>query len=513
MTDKPFRITIVGGGTAGWLSAAFLSQQLPITSGRKIDITLVEASDIPTVGVGEATVPSLRETLAACGITEIDFLKSCGATFKHGIKFVNWRQSQADNMGEAYFHPFGAPLKVGTIDPIRAWSKLAADQRGEIADIFSVQSEMAEMGRAPKHLKDRPYDGALSYAYHLDAGKFAEYLKQRFRAQGIKHVIGKVAEVRYESGSENIASLVLEDSTSLTADLFIDCTGFAARLINSNKSNTFIDKTGILFVDRAVTTRMETNDINDINGYTTCTAQSAGWIWDIVLQNRRGVGHVYSSKHIDDLQAKKELATYLGIPHHELETRKLDMRIGYHENQWRGNCVAIGLASGFLEPLESTGIYLTEMANWALAEMLPRFMGGHAPQTQFTNVMTHHYENIVDFLKLHYAISERRDSAFWRDNANPDTWPETLKNNLSAWQNDVPSVYDFGRAIQCFSATNYQFILYGMGWKGHDTAVPLKPSTKNLLDQLVLRRSRLKEFVLRDTLQNADIFTNIKSQT
>ena len=509
MTDKPFKIIIVGGGTAGWLSAAFLSQQLPLTSGRDIQITLVEASDIATVGVGEATVPSLRDTLAACGISEIDFLTSCGATFKHGIKFVNWRQPPEENSGESYFHPFGAPLKVGAVDSLRAWSKLPRDKRGNIADIFSVQSEMAEMGRSPKHLKDRPYDGALSYAYHLDAGKFAQYLKQRFRAQGVRHIIGKVAEVDYNPSTEIISALILDDGTKLTSDLYIDCTGFAARLINSDKQNPFIDKTDVLFVDKAVTTRLPTKGIASINGYTTCTAQSAGWIWDIVLQNRRGVGYVYSSKHISDVQAKTELASYIGQSEDALETRTLNMRIGYQQHQWRGNCVAIGLASGFLEPLESTGIYLTEMANWALADMLPRFMSGHNPQAQYTDAMVHHYENIVDFLKLHYAISERRDTPFWRDNTNPDTWPETLKANLKAWENDVPSVYDFGRSIQCFSATNYQFVLYGMGWRGHEEPNALTDQTKNLLEQLAVRRSRLKEFVLHDTLPNSDIFAAI----
>ena len=509
MSAKDFKIIIVGGGTAGWLSAAFLSQQLPISSGRNIQITLIEASDIPTVGVGEATVPSLRETLAACGISEVDFLKSCGATFKHGIKFVNWRKTPQDEVGESYFHPFGAPLQVGSVSPLRAWSKLSPEIRGNIADLFSIQSEMAETGRAPKHMKDRPYDGALSYAYHLDAGKFAEYLKQRFRAQGVNHIIGKVAKVDIQPDSDNIRSLEMEDGTTHSADLYIDCTGFAARLINADKQNEFIDKTDVLFVDRAVTTRLPTKGISSINGYTTCTAQSAGWIWDIVLQNRRGVGHVYSSKYIDDTQAKSELAAYLKCDEDELETRKLNMRIGYHQKQWRGNSVAIGLSSGFLEPLESTGIYLSEMANWALVDLLPRFMAGGNPQAQYSQAMSHHYENIVDFLKLHYAISGRRDSDFWRDNTDLNTWPNTLKHHLESWQNDVPSVYDFDRSIQCFSATNYQFVLYGMGWPGHDQPSDMNETTKALLEQLAIRRSRLKEFVLRDTVSNSEIFGSI----
>jgi tryptophan halogenase len=432
MTDKPFKIIIVGGGTAGWLSAAFLSQQLPMMSGRDIQITLVEASDIPTVGVGEATVPSLRETLAACGISEIDFLTSCGATFKHGIKFVNWRQPPKENSGESYFHPFGAPLKVGAVDPLRAWSKLPQDKRGNIADIFSVQSEMAEMGRAPKHIKDRPYDGALSYAYHLDAGKFAEYLKQRFRAQGVKHIIGKVAEVDYNPSTENISALTLDDGTKLTSDLYIDCTGFAARLINSDKQNPYIDKTDVLFVDKAVTTRLPTKGTASINGYTTCTAQSAGWIWDIVLQNRRGVGHVYSSKYISDAQAKTELASYIGQSEDALETRTLNMRIGYQQHQWRGNCVAIGLASGFLEPLESTSIHLIQEGITALIELFPDKACHTSDADEYNRRMDLNFDRVRDFLLLHYVATQRDDSPMWNYFRNM-VLPESLQEKIDAW--------------------------------------------------------------------------------
>ncbi len=508
MSTEPFKIIIVGGGTAGWLSAAFLSHQLPLTSGRKIDITVIEASDIPTIGVGEATVPSLRQTLAACGISEFDFLTSCEATFKHGIKFVNWRETP-DGLEDSYFHPFGDPIKVGAIDPVRIWSKLDPETRGQFADVFSVQSEMAQSGRAPKHLKDRPYDGALAYAYHMDAGQFGAYLKKRFRAQGVNHIIGKVSEVQKKTGSDDIQRLKMEDGSSHSADLYIDCTGFAARLINSDKQNKFTDKTDVLFVDRAVTVRLEHDGVKDINGYTTCTAQTAGWIWDISLQKRRGIGHVYCSKYIDDDSAAAQLADYIGKPLDELNTRKLDMRIGYHSQQWRGNCVAVGLASGFLEPLESTGIYLTEMANWALIDLLPRFMAGESPQDHFSQTMGHHYENIVDFLKLHYAISGRQDSAFWRDNTDPKTWPKNLKAQLKSWQNDAPSVYDFGRSIQCFSATNYQFVLFGMGWKGHDSPSAPTEFTRSMMDELSLRRERLKQHVLADTLPNSEIFVTL----
>ena len=501
-------IVIVGGGTAGWLTANFLAQQLPLNTGLLVEITLIEASDIPTIGVGEATIPSLRETLAACGINEVEFLRSCDATFKHGIEFIQWRKEPGNAKGESYFHPFGAPLKVGTIDPVRQWTALQPDERGAFADVFSVQAEMARSGRSPKHIKDAPYDGALAYAYHLDAGKLAEMLKQRSRRKSVQQIIAKVERADIGSG-DKIECLHLDDGREIKADLFIDCTGFAARLINSDKSNKFHSKSPELFVDRAVTTRIPHNGISDINGYTRCTAQTAGWIWDIALQERRGVGHVYSSRHMDDDEARLTLADYVGMPVSEIETRKLDMRIGYHTQQWRGNCVAIGLSSGFLEPLESTGIYLIEMANWALIELLPRYLSGADPQTHYDRIMTNHYENIADFLKLHYCISSRRDSLFWVDNSNPETISKTLRKNLENWQENPPSIYDFDRTTQCFSATNYQFVLYGMGWAGHRSPRKITSQTQKLLEELATRRERLKQFVLRDTLPNADIFKAI----
>lgn len=503
--ERPLEIVIVGGGTAGWLTAAFLSKQLPQTTNREVRVTLVEATDIPTIGVGEATIPSLRQTLAACGIDEADFLRSCDATFKHGIQFVNWRRPPADAPGEWYFHPFGAPLTVNSLNPARQWSRLDSSERGAFADLFSVQPEIALAGRAPKHMRDKSYDGALSYAYHLDAGKFAEFLKARFRGRGVEQILGKVIEAPLRDG-DRISHLKLDDGREITADLFVDCTGFAARLINADGANTFNSKATNLFVDRAVTTRIPHAGISDIVGYTRSTAQASGWIWDIALQGRRGVGYVYSSKYIDDDSAKAQLAAYVRRDVSELDSRKLDMRIGYHREQWRGNCVAIGLSSGFLEPLESTGIYLIEMANWALADLIPRYLSGAAAQTHYNDIMRNHYENIVDFLKLHYCISGRRDSKFWLDNVEPASIPDTLRHKLETWRDNIPSIYDFDRTTQCFSVTNYQFVLFGMGWKSHIFPATADELTGSMLNELAIRRERMKQFVLRDTVSNAEIF-------
>lgn len=496
-------IVIVGGGTAGWLTAAFLQNQLPLILNRPVAITVIEAEDIPTVGVGEATIPSIRQTLAACGIEEHVFLKSCGATFKHGIEFINWRDDPKIGGANSYFHPFGDQIKVAGRDATWQWLQMPPDQRGAYAELFSVQSEIAKGGQAPKNFNDKPYEGALAYAYHLDAGKLAQFLKTRSKAQGVCHIVQKVVGIA--CNREDISALELDNEERIKADLFIDCTGFAARLINADKQNRFNSLSDILFVDRAVVTRVENDSLADIIGYTKSIAQSAGWIWDIALQDRRGVGHVYSSRYIEDDTAKAELAAYVQQPAETLETRRLDMRIGYHHQQWRGNTIAIGLSSGFLEPLESTGIYLIEMANWAMLEFVPRYLAGSQPQASYNRILHNHYNNIADFLKMHYCLSNRRDTPFWRDNCDPETIPQSLLDNLGTWKAAVPSIYDFHSTTQCFSATNYKFVLYGMGWAGQSVS-RANSQAHQMMAELAQRRMKMRDFVMRDTVPNAAYF-------
>jgi tryptophan 7-halogenase len=503
--SKHLKISIVGGGTAGWLSAAFLQNQLPHTINRPVDITVIEAEDIPTVGVGEATIPSIRQTLAACGIEEHIFLQKCGATFKHGIEFINWRNDPKSEAGNSYFHPFGDQIMVGGKDATWQWLQLPKEHRAAYAEQFSVQAEIARAGLAPKGFSDAPYDGAFAYAYHLDAGKLAQFLKELSKERGVCHKVQKVVEV--ERQGDNIVAIQLDNGERIEADIFVDCTGFAARLINSDKNNKFNSLSDILFVDRAVVTRVENESLSDVIGYTKSTAQSAGWIWDIALQDRRGIGHVYSSRYIDDDAAKAELAAYVKQPSETLQTRKLEMRIGYHDQQWRGNCVAVGLSSGFLEPLESTGIYLIEMANWAMLEFVPRYIAGTQPQSSYNQILHNHYSNIANFLKMHYCLSKRRDTAFWRDNCDPVTIPKSLRDNIATWHSAVPSVYDFNSTIQCFSATNYKFVLYGMGLPNSENPSDITSAQVNAtMDGLLQRRTKMRDFVMRDTVPNSSYF-------
>jgi len=458
MTKK---IVIVGGGTAGWITALYLSRVSGSMLDQPPEITLVESSDIPTVGVGEATTPSLRFTLAAAGVDEYEFMRACDATFKHGIQFCNWTHAPSDDPTESYFHPFQHPFRLGVDHFAKHWQDMPVAERFSFSQMATIQQAMAETGLAPKSNAFPQYEGVVPYAYHLDAGKLATYLKQLAISSGVHHVISNVQEViTAEDGA--VQELLLDEDQVLAGDFFFDCSGFRALLIDHDKQNNFNNKNDILFCDRAVVTRVPINSLNDIQPYTKSTAQQNGWVWDINLTDRRGVGHVYASTYQDDDQARVVLADYIGVAVDDLESRKLHMKIGYYDQQWRQNCVAIGLSAGFLEPLESTGIYLTEMAVWMACQLLPRYFSEREAASTFNAKMVHHFENIVDFIKAHYCLSKRTDSTFWTDNCNPETWSEELQELLSSWQLDGPNDYDFDKKIQCFSTENYQFVYYGM---------------------------------------------------
>ncbi len=488
--DNAKSIVIVGGGTSGWLSAAFLSATLPDNYLGEVRITLVEASDIPTIGVGEATTPSLGLTLNELGIDEYEFMRACDATFKHGIQFHQWVKCP-DEQNEYYFHPFQAPLRAGSDNFAKHWINTPLDERGIYAELSGIQSTLAQRGFAPKTRASGNFNGNLPYAYHLDAGKLATFLKTIGKNLGVEHLVDKVCTI--DDDGENIRKIKLESGRELLPDLVIDCTGFAARIINRDKNNPFVSKQDTLFCDTAITTRVDLNSIDDVVPYTKSTAQKNGWIWDINLTNRRGVGHVFSSRYISEEEAAVDLAQYLNTGTHNLEYRKLDMRIGYHEKQWRGNCVSVGLAAGFLEPLESTGIYLVEMANWALSQSIARFFNGYTETANNFNVMMQrHFENITDFIKLHYCLSQRTDSKFWRDNCDPATIPDSLKALLDRWKHDAPNDFDFDHSIVCFNSENYQYILYGMQGAGEpERSAPDR--SRDILHQVRAKRNALLE--------------------
>lgn len=450
-------IIIVGGGTAGWLTAAYLSARLK----NGLAITLIEAADIPTIGVGEATTPSLRTTLADIGVNEYDFMRATSATFKHGIDFRNWTYAPKDAPHDAYFHPFERPLRAGAESLAHYWLAGADPYKRSFADAVCIQNGLAFDGFAPKRFEDPSYSGPMPYAYHLDAGRFATLLKKIAIQRGVKHELAKVEGAECdESGA--IRHLLLEGRAKRAGDFFIDCTGFRALLIGQTLGEGFIDKTDVLFCNAAVTCQVPHGEEDVIRPYTQSSAQRSGWIWDIALMERRGVGHVYSTKYQDRDEAEDILRRAIGPRAKDLSVRHLDFQVGYRAQPWIRNCAAVGLSGGFIEPLESTGIHLIEQAAWGLAAMLPRYFAGLHPQSRFNTIMAQHYEMVVDFVKYHYAMSKRRDSAFWRDNVDEKSWTPWLRAHVPTWRAALPDIYDLSHIHSIFDHASYQYVALGM---------------------------------------------------
>jgi tryptophan halogenase len=469
---KPIEhILIVGGGTAGWLTAAFLAKTLGTAAGG-VRITLVESSEIGIIGVGEGTFPSIRGTLAAIGIPEARFIRECDATFKQGVKFVGWAHtpgSAAALRSDHYFHPFNAPSqRPGSPELPPYW--LLGDATGAngttraFADAVSMQKRVADASRGPKRASDGDYLGPMNYAYHFDAGKFATLLATHAKSLGVAHVLATVERVPLDDDGA-IAAVVTRERGALVADLYVDCSGFRAALIGDALGSRSKPLDDVLFVDRALALQVPyPTPETPIPSYTLSTAHEAGWTWDIGLQQRRGIGYVYSSRHTTDARAEEVLRAYIGPASHGLAPRALKLEVGYRERQWVGNCVAVGLSAGFLEPLESSGIGLIETAAYLIGYLLPADGDMTACARRFNEMMTARFERIVDFLKMHYALTRREDSAFWRDNADSRSWTPTLRDKLSLWRARPPHRLDFVLDLEMYPPSSWQYVLYGMGY-------------------------------------------------
>jgi tryptophan halogenase len=457
------KILIVGGGTAGWLTANYLARTLQIASGRSLSIQLVESSDIGILGVGEGTFPSIRGTLSAIGLDEARFVREANATFKQGIRFDNWLNAPGGVRDHHYFHPFSLPSqRERDLELLPYWLLGAAGDGVAFADAATLQKHVADRSRAPKRATDADYQGRLNYAYHFDAARFAALLAQHGRELGVQHCVATVEEVELDEDGA-IACVRTREAGALAADLYVDCTGFRAALIGSALGSRFRSAKDVLFVDRALAIQVPYASADaPIPSYTISTAHEAGWTWDIGLQARRGVGYVYSSAHTDDARAEQVLRSHIGATADGVAARQLRFEAGHRPEQWVRNCVAVGLSAGFVEPLESTGIGLIEMAAYLIAHLLPLDGDMTRVARHFNALMARRYERIFDFIKMHYCLSRRADSAFWIDNADPRSIPDALRDQLAMWRSRPPHRLDFVTDVEMFLPASWQFILYGM---------------------------------------------------
>lgn len=461
-------VVIVGGGTAGWITAGLIAAQ----HGKHLKVTLVESPNVKIIGVGEGTWPTIRTTLKKIGVSETEFLRQCDGTFKQASKFVNWRQE-----GEHYYHPFMLPKAYDVINLAPYWQ---ADAQGlSFADAVSYQPAVCAQNLAPKQITTPEFGAIANYAYHLDAGKFAGFLRDHcVEKLGVSHVLADVMRIEAD-GDGYITKLHSETHPPIEGDLFIDCTGFLSLLIGKHYGVPFKSVADQLFIDIALAVQIPyADEAAPIASVTQSTAQRAGWIWDIGLTTRRGIGHVYSSRFTTDEEALSDLKAYIGPQGADLtleNVRKIPINSGYREKTWVKNCVAVGLSSGFVEPLEASSIVMVELSAQMIADQMPvNLKAMSVLEKRFNEAVSYRWERIIDFLKLHYVMSER-DEPFWVANRDPQTIPENLKDMLTRWQSHFPWHDDLNRRDEIFPTASFQYVYYGMGGKTDPGPFPVTP--------------------------------------
>lgn len=501
------KIVIVGGGTAGWITANHLAKKLAKPNG--IAISLIESPNIPTIGVGEGTVPAMRESLRYFGIDEGEFIRRCDATFKQSIKFVNWTHDPAQAGQHYYHHLFDYPL-INEFNSTPYW--LMQEQATKFADSVAVQGAICDANLAPKRITDKQYQGHTAYAYHLDAAKFSMMLTENaVNKLGVTHIKDEVIDIQLSEQGE-ISSVLTEQHGVIEADVFIDCTGFNALLIGEKLGVDFVDKSDVLFADHALAIQVPyLNEQHPIASHTIATAQTAGWIWDIGLSERRGVGHVYSCNHISHQQAEQQLRTYLGSEFDHLEPRLIKMKIGYREKFWHKNCVAIGLSQGFVEPLEATGLLVFDATARMLAELFPTTIEMMPfVEKRFNSRIQQTWDRVIDFVKLHYCISKRRDSEFWIDNCGLASIPESLQENLDYWRHQIPTDYDFHNKLSIFNLDNYLYVLYGMEFETDILASHFQYNDPQAYQQWLSQLRGYQSQLLKQLPDHRELITKIK---
>ncbi|MFN4358013.1 tryptophan halogenase family protein [Sphingopyxis alaskensis] len=468
------KIVIAGGGTAGWMAAAALSGTL----GAAIDLTLIESDAIGTIGVGESTIPPIVLFNRLMGINEAAFMRATQATFKLGIQFENWK-----HVGESYFHSFGTTGKDHWSAGFQHfWLHGLTCGHSRSYDDYCLELKAAHEGKFA-HLPD----DRMNYAYQLDSSLYAAFLRERAEGDGTRRIEGRIAAVELDGASGNIAALMLDGERRIEGDLFIDCTGFRALLIEGALHAGFDDWTHYLPCDSAIA--VQTASVAPPVPYTRAIAHDAGWQWRIPLQHRQGNGIVYCSRYLAKDDALDRL---LGSIEGDVLTEPnfIGYRTGARRKQWYRNCVAVGLSGGFMEPLESTSIHLIQRAVLRLIRMLPSGPVSERDIAEFNDQQFADMEQIRDFLILHYKVTERRDSPFWRQCAAMPI-PASLEQKIELFR-ETGRV--FRRNEELFVENSWVQVMMGQGimpQRYHPIAAKLRP------DELEAFLSMLRDGVER----------------
>ncbi len=472
-------IVVVGGGTAGWMTAAALAQVL----GPACRVRVVESDDIGTIGVGEATIPHINEFNRALGIAEDDFLRATQGSFKLGIEFVDW-----GGLGQRYIHGFGRIGGPADALPLHHfWLRMRALGRASPLEAYSINTvapRQAKFMRARPDMAGSPL-GDLVHAFHFDAGLYAQFLRRYAEARGVQRTEGKVVQVQQREGDGFIKAVVMESGEHIAGDFFIDCSGLRALLIGQTLKSGFEDWSHWLPCDRAVA--VPCASAGPLLPITRATARRAGWQWRIPLQHRTGNGHVYCSSHMSD-----DEATALLMAHLDGEAlaapRPLRFQTGRRERFWVKNCLAVGLASGFMEPLESTSIHLIQTAISRFISFFPHAGCDAADIAEYNRMTAWEYERIRDFLVLHYKVTARDDSAFWQ-HCREMAVPESLQRKIELFASNG-RLYRDGEEL--FTEMSWLQVMVGQGLipRGHHPFAGLRPE-----DEVVAHLNNVEQVI------------------
>ncbi|MFZ6779918.1 tryptophan halogenase family protein [Undibacterium sp. Ji83W] len=490
-TQKPIKkIMIVGGGSAGWMAALIIAHSV---KAKNIEVTVIESPTVGVIGVGEGSTPVLKKFFDNLGIQESEWMPECNATYKSGISFDGWSTKPGH---ESYFHPFVTMIDNLTlpvfINNVKA--RLNGEDVCALPDKFFLSSKLAESHLAPIASHNFPF--FTTYGYHFDAMLLGKFLHKKALEMGIRHISAHITDTRLDAAG-NIASVLIEGGDPLEADFFVDCSGFAALLIGKALKTPFVSYADHLLNDSAIA--MPTDIGAAIPTQTISTAMKYGWSWKIPLQNRYGNGYVYSSAFTTADQAEKELREKLGLLESDTQARHLKMKLGRVEKHWNKNCLAVGLSQGFLEPLEATALYLTQMTAAIFCLFLEKGDMSEQAQNVYNQQINDYFDGHRNYIIAHYKTNSRTDTEYWKANAaNLHTIPDSLKQVFATWLEgrDLGDEIRRQKIDTYYPVASWYSLLAGMG--------VFPQADKAVADAVQNRSEPLGDFIQRCALNFQD---------
>lgn len=482
------RIVILGGGTAGWITA---NAMLHRWSDKDTDITLIESPAIGTVGVGEGSTPRLKLFFDAIGVQESDWMPACNATYKNGITFAGWSTRPGY---DSYFHPFASQLDKQTLTAFY-FNTLARRQGVDVhahPDRFFLSAKLSENRQGPRPDENFPF--VVEYGYHFDAGLVGEFLKKLAIERGVRHLEARVVDVAMTKNGD-IASLATDADETIEGDFFVDCSGFGGTLVQKTLGVAFRSFSENLFNDSAVV--LPTEQVEEMGSQTVSTALKYGWAWEIPLTNRIGNGYVFSSGFCSSDDAETELRGHLGLLDSDVEARHLKMRVGRVEEHWHRNCLAVGLSQGFIEPLEATALNLVCNTVYDFIDTVDANGFAGIGREAFNARSNERFETIRDYIVAHYVLNSRDDTDYWRQNGENRNIPATLEQILGIWKSGKLLSQEMERLQirSSYSAMSWHCLLSGYGFYPELRTTPADDQAKAKFDM-----AEIDDFIRRCSL-------------